>query len=384
MKKYITFLCLFLLFFLSPYHTIKTAAAERPSGLYAKAAILMDGKNQRVLFGKEEKTELPMASTTKIMTCLYTLEHGNLSDIVTFSETAASAPKVHLGAKAGSQFLLSDLLYALMLESYNDVAIAIAEHLSGSVEAFCQAMTEEARSYGCYQTSFETPNGLDSDKHYTTCYDLAILTCHALQNEDFRKIIQEPSYSIKEITEGQFYSLNNKNAFLSSYPNAIGVKTGFTNNAGYCFVGAVETDDRLLISVVLGCGWPPNRNYKWKDTKKLMDYGMENFQNITISIDDDVPGQLPVLHGQAKICDIHPLDSVTLLLNTEEETASCRTDLPSALNAPLREGDAIGTVTLSINDKEYRKYPITVSADVRRINYLWCLERLTQKYFIGQ
>lgn len=384
MKKYSTYLCLFLLFFLFSYHTIKTAAAESPSGLYAKAAILMDGKNQRVLFGKEEKTELPMASTTKIMTCLYTLEHGNLSDIVTFSDRAAAAPKVHLGAKAGSQFLLSDLLYALMLESYNDAAIAIAEHLGGSVEAFCQAMTQEARSYGCYQTSFETPNGLDSENHYTTCYDLAILTCHALENEAFRTIIQESSYSIREITEGQLYSLHNKNAFLTSYPNAIGVKTGFTNHAGYCFVGAVETDDRLLISVVLGCGWPPHRSYKWKDTKKLMDYGMENFQNITISIGDDVPGQLAVAHGQAKICDIHPLDSTTLLLNTQEETAVCHTDLPSFLIAPVQKGDAIGTVTLSINGKEYRNYPITVSAGVRRINYLWCLEKLTRKFFIGQ
>lgn len=383
MKKYITALCLFLLFILSPYHTINLLSAETPSGLYAKAAILMDGKNQRVLFGKEEKTELPMASTTKIMTCLYALEHGNLSDVVTFSKRAASAPKVHLGAKEGSQFLLSDLLYALMLESYNDAAVAIAEHLGGSVEAFCQAMTEEARSYGCYQTSFETPNGLDSENHYTTCYDLAILTCHALKNKDFRSIIQEPSYTIKEITGGQAYSLNNKDAFLTSYPGAIGVKTGFTNNAGYCFVGAVETDDRLLISVVLGSGWPPNRSYKWKDTRKLMDYGMENFENVTISLGDDVPGQLSVKHGQAQICDINRPGTVTLLLNKEEEQISCTTNLLPSLNAPVRKGDCVGTVTLSINEEVYRKYPVTAAADTKRINYRWCLDQLVREYFYG-
>lgn len=383
MKKYISLLCLFLLFILSPYHTIKTRAAEIPSELYAKAAILMDGTNQRVLFGKEEKTELPMASTTKIMTCLYTLEHGNLSDVVTFSERAASAPKVHLGAKAGSQFLLSDLLYALMLESYNDAAIAIAEHLGGSVEAFCQAMTEEALSYGCYQTSFETPNGLDSDNHYTTCYDLAILTCHALNNKDFRSIIQESSYTIKEITGGQIYSLSNKDTFLTSYPGAIGVKTGFTNGAGYCFVGAVETDDRLLISVVLGSGWPPNRSYKWKDTRKLMDYGIENFENVTISLGDDIPGQLPVDHGQAQVCDISQPGTVTLLLNPEEEKAVCTADLLPSLNAPVREGDSVGTVTLSINGEIYRKYPVKAAADTERINYRWCLDRLLEKYFYG-
>ena len=249
------------------------------------------------------------------------------------------------------------------------------------VEAFCQAMTEEARSYGCYQTSFETPNGLDSDNHYTTCYDLAILTCHALNNKNFRSIIREPSYTIKEITSGQTYSLNNKDAFLTSYPGAIGVKTGFTNTAGYCFVGAVETDDRLLISVVLGSGWPPNRSYKWKDTRKLMDYGMENFENVTISLGDSVPGQLPVEHGQAKICDISQPGTATLLLNPEEEQAVCTTDLLSCLDAPVRQGDSVGTVTLSINGETYRTYPVTAAASVKRINYRWCLERLVREYF---
>ena len=199
----------------------KNSAPAELSSLHAKAAILMDGDNQRVLFGKEEEKELPMASTTKIMTCLYAIEHGNLSDKVTFSRKAASAPKVRLGARSGSQFLLSDLLYALMLESYNDVAVAIAEHIGGSVEQFCEDMTQEARDYGCYHTSFETPNGLDSAKHYTTCHDLALLTCLALKNENFCKIIKEQSFSIKELKNGQSYSLNNKNLFLTSYLSLI-------------------------------------------------------------------------------------------------------------------------------------------------------------------
>lgn len=382
MKKYITILCLILLLILSPYHTIKSLAAETPSNLSAKAAILMDGTNQRVLFGKNEREELPMASTTKIMTCLYALEHGNLNDIVTFSENAASAPKVHLGAAAGSQFLLSDLLYALMLESYNDAAVAIAEHIGGSVEEFCAAMTEEARAFGCWQTSFETPNGLDSDNHYTTCYDLAILTCRALSNENFRRIIQEPSYTIKEIGSGTAYTLNNKDAFLTSYPGAIGVKTGFTGKAGYCFVGAVETDDRLLISVVLGSGWPPNRSYKWKDTRKLMDYGMENYEKVTLRPGEEVPGQLPVVHGQALICDCVVPENVSLLLRKDEK-AVCTADIPSLLEAPVRKGDVIGTVTLSIDGELYRTYPVTAAATVRRINYSWCFRRIVRKYFFG-
>ena len=379
MKRFLSFFHIILLFiFLFVYHNINLQAAETPSDLYAKAAILMDGKNQRVLFGKEEQTELPMASTTKIMTCLFALEHGKLTDTVTFSQNAASAPKVHLGAQEGDQFLLSDLLYALMLESYNDVAIAIAEHISGSVEGFCQAMTDEARAYGCYHTSFETPNGLDSENHYTTCYDLAILTCRALQNKEFRTIIHQTSCSIKELKTGKSYSLNNKNAFLASYPGAIGVKTGYTSGAGYCFVGAVETEDRLLISAVLGSGWYPNRTYKWKDTKKLMDYGMENFENQTIEPGENIPDHLAVHRGQSKLCPITRPESVTLLLG-KEETASCKTDLPSSLSAPIKKGDSVGKVSLFINETLYREYPIRAKDDVRAISFTWCYMKLLHK-----
>ena len=379
MKRLLSIFLSILIFFCSfSYHIINLQAEETPSGLYAKAAILMDGNNQRILFGKDEQTELPMASTTKIMTCLYALEHGNLSDTVTFSIKAASAPKVHLGAVEGDQFLLSDLLFALMLESYNDVAIAIAEHISGSVEAFCEAMTEEARAYGCYHTSFVTPNGLDSKNHYTTCYDLAILTCRALQNNDFRHIITQTSCSIKELTKGTSYSLTNKNVFLTSYPGAIGVKTGYTSGAGYCFVGAVETEERLLISVVLGSGWYPNRTYKWKDTKKLMDYGMEQFEYQTISPGEDIPATISVEKGQSKLCTlIHP-EPVTLLLG-KEETATLKTQLPSALTAPIKKGDSVGKVSLYINNSLYREYPIQANDDIPAVNYAYYFMKLLHK-----
>ena len=381
MKRFLSiFLGIFIFFTLFSYHIIDLHAEETPSGLYAKAAILMDGSNQRILFGKEEQTELPMASTTKIMTCLYALEHGNLSDTVTFSQNAVSAPKVHLGASEGDQFLLSDLLYALMMESYNDVAIAIAEHISGSVESFCQEMTREAQSYGCYHTSFETPNGLDSENHYTTCYDLATLTCLALQNKNFRHIITQTSCSIKELKYGKSYSLNNKNAFLSSYPGAIGVKTGYTGKSGYCFVGAVETDDRLLISVVLGSGWYPNRAYKWKDTKKLMDYGMEQFENKTITIGKDVPDSISVKKGQSKLCTLTHPESVTLLLG-KTETTTCKTELPSSLTAPIKKGDSAGKVSLYINNSLYREYPIRAKDDIPAVNFTYYYMKLLHRLF---
>lgn len=383
MRRFVTVFCTFMIFFSCFYYnTTNTLASESPSALYSKSAVLMDGKNQRILFGKNENEKLPMASTTKIMTCLYALEQGNLSDIVTFSENAAAAPKVHLGARAGDRFLLSDLLYALMLESYNDAAIAVAEHISGSVESFCEEMTQQARNYGCYHTSFETPNGLDSKNHYTTSSDLAILTCHALQNKQFRSIIREPSYSIKELNSGRLYSLSNKDAFLTSFPDAIGVKTGYTSGAGYCFVGAVEKEDRLLISVVLGSGWYPNRSWKWKDTKKLMEYGLEEFEPRTVSLSGELPARLPVIDGQTSSCRLSVPDSVTLLAGKEEEI-TCVTDLPALLDAPIEKGETLGTVSLYTGKKLYRTWPVTAQNAVQKIDYKYCLKKLLERLLLS-
>lgn len=353
----------------------KTTLPDELSSLHAKAAILMDGDNQRVLFGKEEEKELPMASTTKIMTCLYAIEHGNLSDKVTFSQRAASAPKVRLGAKSGSQFLLSDLLYALMLESYNDVAIAIAEHIGSSVEQFCADMTQEARDYGCYHTSFETPNGLDSAKHYTTCHDLALLTCLALKNDNFCKIIMEQSFSIKELKNGHSYSLNNKNLFLTSYDGAIGVKTGYTNNAGYCFVGAVKKDGHYLISVVLGSGWYPNRRYKWEDTKKLMNYGMKNYSKKEISLSQGIPSKLSVKDGRKSTCTLSIPEPVSLYVSPTEKT-KCIISLPASLSAPVQKGTAVGSVVLYIDSKPYRSYPIYTTQNIKKLTFSYCYKKV--------
>lgn len=321
-----------------------------------------------------------MASTTKIMTCLYVLEHADITDTVTFSQNACNAPKVRLGAKTGDRFLLSDLLYALMLESYNDVAIALAEHIGGSVSQFCKKMTQEARDYGCYHTSFETPNGLDSPNHYTTCHDLAILSCIALKNKNFCQIIREPSYTIKELGSGRAYSLQNKNAFLSSYPGAIGVKTGYTGKAGYCFVGAVKKGEHFLISVVLGSGWYPNRRFKWEDTKKLMDYGLSTFHKKTVSFSDEIPSSLPVQKGRNTSCKLSAPSPVCLLLSSDEKLY-CVTHLPKKLSAPISTNNAIGTVTLYINKKPYRSFPVYPKKNILRRTWQWCFRKICNTYF---
>ncbi len=220
--------------------------------LYAQSAVLMDGDSGRILFEKNGYEQKPMASTTKIMTLIVTLENANPDEIVTVSEYAAGMPDVQLGIRQGEQYRLGDLLYSLMLESHNDSAVAIAEHVGGSVEGFAGMMNAKARDIGCYNTYYITPNGLDASdekgEHSTTAADLArtmrYCICQSPKREEFLAITRTSSYSFGD-TEGlRSFTVGNKNAFLTMMEGALSGKTGFTNNAGYCYVGALQREDR--------------------------------------------------------------------------------------------------------------------------------------------
>ncbi len=261
--------------------------AKEPLQLYAQAAVLMDADSGRVLYGKNEGAVLPMASTTKIMTCILALEYGNLEQVVEASAYAASMPKVKLYVRQGEKFRLKDLLYSLMLESHNDVAVVVAEAVGGSVEQFAAMMNQKARDIGCYDTYFITPNGLDAavnesgKVHSTTAEDLAKIMAYCVtdspQKDTFLEITRTLSYDFTDVDGSRSFHCDNHNAFLGMMQEALSGKTGFTNNAGYCYVGAVESEGRIYTVALLACGWPNNRSYKWSDMKKLADYGMEHY-----------------------------------------------------------------------------------------------------------
>ena len=265
--------------------------------LHAQSAVLIDAENGRVLYGKDETKELPMASTTKIMTCIIALEQGNLEDVVEVSSYAASMPDVQLNIKKGEQYKLKDLLYSLMLESHNDSAVAIAEHIGGSVEGFAALMNQKAADLGVYHTHFVTPNGLDAQGHYTTAADLARIGAYAIQNDEFLEITNTSSYSFSDVKGKRQFQVSNKDAFLTMMEGAIGIKTGFTGKAGYCFVGALKRKDKCFVSVVLASGWPPHKKYKWADTKKLMQYGIDNYERKNIFQYKDSFPVIPVEQG---------------------------------------------------------------------------------------
>lgn len=352
------------------------------SKLNARYALLMDADNRRVLFEKSGYEKVPMASTTKIMTLIVALENANLEDLVTVSDYAASMPDVQLNMKKDEQYRLGDLVYSLMLESHNDTAVAIAEYVGGSVEGFATMMNEKAKELGAYNTNFVTPNGLDADEHYTTAYDLALISSYAIENETFLKIIQTPSYTFHEQTTGKSFTVNNRDRFLTSYEGAIGIKTGFTGNAGYCFVGAVNRDGKHFVSVVLACGWPPHKTYKWKDTTNLMDYGVKQYNLKEILAAGTSFQQIPVMDS-IEDAPVTPYtkDSVSLLLR-EGENVSFDVKLPKKLQAPVKEGQTIGEITIKINDEIYKIIPLYSKQKRTKITYEYILKNILSQYFL--
>ena len=358
-------------------------AKEKEIGtLYAGYAVLMDASNRRVLFEKNGYEQVPMASTTKIMTLIVTLENANLDDVVNVSEYAASMPDVQLGICTGEKYRLSDLLYSLMLESHNDVAVAIAEHVGGSVEGFAKMMNEKAVELGANHTHFVTPNGLDADGHYTTAYDLALIASYAIENEEFLKIVQTPNYTFHEQESGKAYTVNNKDRFLNEYQGALGIKTGFTGKAGYCFVGAAEREGKKLVSVVLASGWPPNKNYKWQDTKSMMNYGMENYQIKKVLDKGKTFEQIKVCNSIEKSPVTPYVDEDLSILLSDQEEVSFELNVPNQLTAPVKAGETIGELSIKIGGEQYKILPVYAKETRREITFQYTLKRIFFKYII--
>lgn len=360
--------------------------------LYAQAAVLMDADSGRVLYGKNEKDVLPMASTTKIMTCILALEYGNPDEIIEASAYAASMPKVKLYVKQGESYRLGDLLYSLMLESHNDSAVVIAEAVGGSVEEFASMMNRKARDIGCYDTYFITPNGLDAvvndsgRVHSTTAADLAKIMAYCVTDspakEQFLEITQTLSYDFTDADGKRSFHCSNHNAFLGMMDEAISGKTGFTNNAGYCYVGAVESEGRIFTVALLACGWPNNKSYKWSDMKKLASYGMERyeyrdiyerreFQDIPVRNGVDGKSNEPYEEAYVPVyLEDNGEQSMPYLLCDEDEV-EIRVQIADILQAPVAYHEEVGTVCYYLNGALISRCPIITSEAVEECTYSW-------------
>lgn len=380
-RLFFLILCLLLLC------ALPSLAAEAPDQLYARSAVLMDANNGRILFEKNGTEQLPMASTTKIMTLLITLENANPENTVTISSYASSMPEVKLHIREGEQYRLKDLCYSLMLESHNDSAVAIAEHVGGSVEAFAAMMNQKARDLGCYHTYFITPNGLDasdeSGVHSTTAEDLARIMRACMEREDFLAITREPSWSFSDLSGTRHFTVNNKNAFLHMMEGALTGKTGFTNGAGYCYAGALERDGRRLIAVVLACGWPSNRTWKWSDTQKLMNYGLTSFHPESVGTNLFLPDPIPVTNGQSDQVFLSVKTEKKELLLSDQDSFTMDVLLPSSLEAPVQAGQLVGTVIYYVNGTVLDLFPIVSTGQVSSIDFRFRLHQTVSLWLAG-
>lgn len=369
------------------------SAQEGPGELYAMSAVLMDGETGRVLYEKEGDTPRPNASTTKVMTCILALENAQTEEVVTVSQRAASQPDVQLNIREGEQYYLKDLLYSLMLKSHNDTAVAIAEHIGGTVESFAVLMNKKAEAIGCRNTHFITPNGLDArdsaGAHRTTARDLALIMRYAVKNQEFLKITETRSYSFSDLSGKRNFSVQNTNALLDMVEGVISGKTGYTGEAGYCYVCAWKKDGKTFVVSLLGCGWPGNKTYKWRDAKALLKYGEKNYRYREIW---KIPEAQPVLvtEGAAGLgekvylqgkCRVTAEEKKQKLLMREGEEVTARIRLPKAVAAPVKKGQKLGELTFWIGEELISSYPVTAEKSVRKLTYGWYVEKVFHDFF---
>lgn len=372
------------------------SAEIKPSELYARSAVLMDAESGRILFGKNGQEEMPMASTTKIMTCILALENGEVSEPVSVSREAASQPAVKLGMKSGQKFYLKDLLYSLMLESHNDSAVAIAEHVGGSVRGFAEMMNRKAEELGCDSTYFITPNGLDAQDengiHHTTAEDLAEIMKYCIMDspkkKEFLEITRTDTYTFSDCDGTGSYSCNNHNTFLKMMEGALSGKTGFTADAGYCYVGALRRDERTFIVALLACGWPNNKGYKWSDTRKLMTYGIDNYfyteispelPRETISVKNGFAGGFP--NKESVEAELKLGGGTQKLLIKKTEEIERETDLPEEISAPVKEGDQMGELIYTLDGRIVAVYPAFAAEDIEVRGFSVCMSYIADQFF---
>ena len=352
------------------------AMPVEPPSTAARAAVVMEASSKRVLYAKNPHMKLPMASTTKIMTAILAIELGNLDDVVTASPKAVGVEGSSIYLAKGERLTLEQLLYGLMLRSGNDAAVAIAEHIGGSVENFVKLMNRKAVQIGAGNTHFVNPHGLHDDMHYTTAYDLALISAYAMQNPVFRTIV---STKYKKIPwEGRNYDrvLQNKNALLWNYEGANGIKTGYTKISRRCLASAALRHGMQLVCVVLDCQpW-------FDDSAALLDYGFANFKPYTVVSKGQVLGRIPVKDGyEAQVAAVCTEEILLPVKEGEEKEISVEIKLPQHLRAPVKAGTKVGYVKVTLGDEVSIRKDLYTASDIKENTIRSNLKRIFDRWF---
>lgn len=358
----------------SPTPSGTTWKVPKAPSLSAGAAILMDWHTGEVLYAKDATRRRDPASTTKVLTALIALERGRLSDRVTISARAARTPGSSMHIRAGEVYSLHDLIHGLMLRSGNDAAVAIAEHMAGSVEAFAEVMNRRAKELGAKDSHFTNPHGLTDPGHFSTAYDLALITRHALENETFRNTVSLRERPLTYEYLHRDVVLHNTNRLLRMMPDADGVKTGTTAAAGACLIASATRDEQKLLAVVLHAG---NR---WNDSHRLLEWGFGNFHLAYLGRAGDILLHAPVHDGKQLAVPLALAQDLVAVLPRSAPVPKLNVELSPNLAAPVRRGDRVGRVTVTEGTKQPLVVDLTAADDVPRASLLDRVRRLIRSF----
>ncbi|MBQ9300225.1 MAG: D-alanyl-D-alanine carboxypeptidase [Clostridia bacterium] len=343
----------------------------------AAAAAVIDEKTGRVLYATNEMAELPMASTTKVMTAMLAIENCNLDETVTASGNAYGVPGTSIYLDKGETLSLHDMLYGLMLASGNDAAVAIAEHVGGSVDGFCEMMNARAAEIGCRHTHYVTPHGLPADNHYTTALELAMIAREAMRLPFFREVVSTQRAVIPWQNHDYDRILNNKNKLLSTFPGALGVKTGYTKAAGRCLVFAAERDGMTLIGSVLNC---PD----WFDqSAALLEQTFQQYHLYTALEAGEIVYRLPVKNGTQDGVNLITAQALSAPL-ADGESAEISFRWPQAQPGGFSAGAVLGSATLMVNGEPLCSVSLIASEGVAERSFRYGIERTLENWqFLG-
>lgn len=322
----------------------------------AHSAVLYQPETNSFLYSKNSRTRMPMASTTKIMTALVALEESNLTDLVVIDENSVGIEGSSAYLKEGEKLTVEELLYALLLQSANDAAVAIACHISGDVDAFASLMNSKANSLGLSNTHFTNPHGLDNEEHYTTAEDLARIAAEALKNENFRNITS--TYQKTFSTEERSRTYVNHNKLLRMYDGCIGVKTGFTKKSGRCLVAAAERDGLTFISVTL------DATSDWNDHKRMLDVGFNSLEKIILAEKNEFCYKIPIINGESDELTVTNKNEASIITEKGDNKLESHLKLVRYAIAPVREGENLGEVIFTLDGKEVERVNLVATETV--------------------
>ena len=366
-----TALLLLVLLLLLP---AEARAKEKEETVTAKAYALLEAGSGRLLLGDHAHDRLPMASTTKIMTALLALESGeDLTTLVTVPAEVAGTEGSSMHLIAGEQISLWDLLFGLMMVSGNDAAVALAIHLSGSVEAFAARMNARAAALGCTDTHFANPHGLHDPSHYTSAFDLASIARAAMALPVFQELVSTEKYVAA--TGSRPRTFRTKNKVLTQIEGGCGVKTGYTKKAGRCLCFAARREGMLLVGAVL------NAPDMWNDAGKILDRGFSTYELHTFMSAGQEAGRIPVTGSEKKTLPAAVKEGILYPIRRDgQEDIRLDIRLAGSLTAPVEPGESVGEAVLTVNGERVAAVPLIVEEGAAVLSFGWFFRRVMEAY----